>query len=151
MLIAAVGDTPYRIMLILHVLTAMAAFAPAFVHPFLTNQSKGLGDDGHRTMMGHLLANGRRIYAPALIVTGVLGFGLQGMSSGAWEFSQGWIIGAIVVWIAMNGVLHGLIMPNEAKMADGDAQAQKLVDMGGMIITTLLIVMLYLMVFKPGL
>lgn len=151
MILAAVGDTPYRIVLVLHILSFMVAFAPAFAHPFVANQSKALGDAGHRQVLGFLLANGRRIYAPALIVTGLLGFALQGMSSGAWKFSQGWLIGALVVWIAMNGVLHGLIMPNEKKMADGDPDAQKLVDAGGAAITLLLTVMLWLMVFKPGL
>lgn len=149
-MIAAVGDTPYRVVLVLHILSAMAAFAPAFTHPFLTNQSKSLGD-GHRDVMGFLAANGRRIYAPALIVAGLLGFALQGMSSGAWSFTQFWMIAAFIVWAAMNGVLHALIMPNEAKMADGDANAQRLVDIGGQVITILLLVMLWLMVFKPGL
>ena len=148
-MIAAVGDTPYRIVLVLHILSAIAAFAPAFTHPFLMNQSKELGD-GHRGVMGFLAANGRRIYAPALIVAGLFGFALQGMSSGAWSFTQFWMIAAVIVWAAMNGVLHALIMPNEAKMADGDASAQRLVDIGGQVITILLIVMVWLMVFKPG-
>ena len=149
-MIAAVGDTPYRVVLLLHILSAMAAFAPAFTHPFLMNQSKSMGA-GHQTVMGFLAANGRRIYAPALIVTGILGFALQGMSSGAWSFTQFWMIGALIVWIAMNGVLHGLIMPNERKMGEGDASAQRLVDIGGQVITVLLLVMLWLMIFKPGL
>lgn len=147
---AAVGDTPYRIVLILHILTAMAAFAPAFVHPLVTNQSKSLGGDGHQGVMGFLAGNGRRLYSPALIVAGLLGFALQGMSSGVWEFSQFWILAAIVVWIAMNGVLHTLITPNERKMAAGEGDAQRLVDIGGAAISILLLVMLWLMVFKPG-
>ena len=150
MLIAAVNDTPYRIVLLLHILTAMAAFAPAFAHPFITNQSKGLDATGRRRVMGYLAANGRRIYAPALILTGLLGFALQGMSSGTWEFSQGWFIGALLVWLAMNGVLHALVMPNERKMSEGDASAQRLVDIGAIVIVALLIIMLWLMIFKPG-
>ena len=137
-------------MLILHILAAMVAFAPAFTHPLLTNQSKTLAGDGHRTVLGFLVANGRRIYAPALILTGIFGFGLQGMSSGAWSFGQGWMIGAIVIWIAMNGILHAILIPNERKMADGDPSAQAMVERGGAIISLLLLVMLYLMVFKPG-
>ncbi|MEL7210678.1 MAG: hypothetical protein AAGK32_20990 [Actinomycetota bacterium] len=150
MMLAAVGDTPYNIVLLVHILTAMAAFAPAFAHPFLTNQSKAMGADGHGTVMGYLVANGRRIYAPALIVTGLAGFALQGMSDGLYEFGQAWIIIAIVVWIAMNGVLHALVIPNERKMAGGDASGEQLVTIGGVVITVLLVVMLYLMIFKPG-
>ena len=29
---AAIGDTPYKIMLLVHILAIMVAFAPAFVH-----------------------------------------------------------------------------------------------------------------------
>lgn len=150
MLLAAVGDTPYRIVLLLHILTAMAAFAPAFTHPLITNQSKGLGNQGHGTVMGYLSANGRKVYAPALILTGFLGFALQGISDGAWSFSQTWMIGAIVVWIAMNGVLHGMLLPAERKLADGDSSGDAGVQRGGMIISLLLLIMLWLMIFKPG-
>ncbi|MEM7338700.1 MAG: hypothetical protein AAF467_08635 [Actinomycetota bacterium] len=150
MIIAAVGDTPYQIMLLLHVLTALVAFAPAFVHPILANQAKSLGPEAHQGVLGHMVKNGRRIYAPALIVTGILGFGLQGMSEGAWEFSQAWIIAAILVWIAMNGILHAVVIPSERKVANGDSSAEAMVARGGALLTILLLVMLYLMVFKPG-
>lgn len=150
MLLAAVGDTPYRIVLFLHILAAMAAFAPAFTHSLLTNQSKGLAGDGHRTVMSYMVANGRKIYGPAVILTGLLGFALQGMSGGAWKMSQGWMIGAVVVWIAMNGVLHGMLFPGERKLAEGDTSGDAAVQRGGMITSLLLLVMLYLMIFKPG-
>lgn len=151
MMLAAVGDAPYNIVLLVHILTAFVAFAPAFVHPFLANQTKAVGAEGHRAVLGNMVANGRRIYAPALIVTGLAGFALQGMSDGLYEFGQAWIILAIIVWIAMNGVLHAVVIPNERKMAGGDESAEQLLTIGGAVITVLLVVMLYLMVFKPGL
>jgi hypothetical protein len=58
---------------------------------------------------------------------------------------------AMVVWIAMNGVVHALIVPGERKLAAGDADAEKRLDLGGMIITILFLVMLYLMIWKHGL
>lgn len=151
MLLAAVGDTPYGIVLVLHILAAIAAFAPAFTHPVLFGQAKSLGDGGLQSVAGFMSANGRRIYAPALILSGLLGFALQGMSSGAWKFSQGWMIGALIVWIAMNGVLHAMIIPGERKVAAGDPSAETGAQRGSGIISILLLVMLWLMVFKPGL
>lgn len=151
MIVAAIGDTGYNVVLILHILTAIVAFAPAFAHPFLAEQSKTLDQSNQRNLLGFLVANGRRIYAPALIVTGLLGFALAGMSSSVFSMSQGWLLAAAVVWIVMNGILHAVIMPNERKWADGDSTAEKMVTIGGIVITILLIVMLYLMVFKPGL
>lgn len=149
-MIAAIGDTAYNIVLLLHIATAFVAFAPAFVHPILANQAKSLDDAGYRSVMGHIAANGRRVYTPALLLTGLLGFGLQGMSDGVWEFSQAWMIWSIIVWIAINGLLHGLVLPGERALAAGDDTAEQKVTIGGGLATVLLIVMLYLMIWKPG-
>jgi uncharacterized membrane protein len=151
MILAAVGDTGYNIMLVLHILTAMAALAPAFTNPMLTMQTKAEEGSLHQKVMGLLVANGRKIYAPALILTGLFGFGVQGMSDDAWGFDQGWLLSAVIVWVAMNGVLHGVITPGERALSEGDESGLKKAQAGGGAITILLIVMLWLMVFKPGL
>jgi len=151
MTLAAVGDTGYNIMLLLHVLTALVAFAPAFVHPFLGEQSKQLDAGSRRQVLGFLVQNGRRVYLPALVVTGILGFGLVGMSSDVFAPSQGWVVASLVVWIAINGVLHAVVVPAERAIADGDDSAEGRLTIGGIIATVLLVVILYLMIFKPGL
>lgn len=150
MIIAAVGDTGYNIVLVLHILSAFVAFSPAFVHPVLGEQSKAFDGTGRSTLLGFIVQNGRRIYAPALIVTGILGFALQGMSDGAWEFGQTWIWLAILIWIVMNGLLHAVVLPAEQAVADGDDAAESRLKAGGLAITALLVVMIYLMVDKPG-
>ena len=73
------------------------------------------------------------------------------MSDGLWAFSQGWVSGAFVVWLLMNGVVHAMIAPGERMVAAGDESGQQRIDRGGGIITLLVLVMLYLMVWKPGL
>ena len=151
MMIASIGDTPYKIVLLLHILTAVVAFAPAFAHPFLTQQAKALDPSNQQAVMGFLSKNGQRIYAPALIVTGLLGFALSGMSDSFYKLSQGWLMASFLLWIAMNGVLHALIIPGERKMAAGDMSAEPKVAAAGAAITVMLLVMLYLMIFKPGL
>ena len=151
MTFAAVGDTGYNIMLFLHILTAFVAFAPAFVHPFLGEQSKQLDEGSKRQVYGFILQNGRRVYLPALVVTGILGFGLVGMSSDVFELSQGWVIASIIVWIAINGILHAVVIPAEKAVGAGDDSAESRIAAGGMLATVLFLVMLYLMIFKPGL
>jgi uncharacterized membrane protein len=147
---AQVGSTAYNVMLLLHILTALVAFAPAFTHPFLAGQMKD-SPDSRRTMLGFMAGNGRRIYAPALILTGLLGFGLSGMSDGIYALSQTWLLAAIVIWIGMNGVLHAVMLPAEKALAAGDDSAESRMGIGGAILTVGLVVMIYLMVFKPGL
>lgn len=149
MFIAAVGDLPYNIVLIAHIFTAIAAFAPAFTYPVVTRISKDLGTEAQGSLLGSLNGS-RRGQAIMLVATGVLGFALQGLSEGAWSFGQIWLLLAILVWVLMNAALHALIIPNERKMADGDSSAAGLAGIGGAAFSILLIVMLYLMVFKPG-
>jgi uncharacterized membrane protein len=151
MMLAAVADTPYKIMLVAHILAVVVAFSPAFVHSVLTKQLDGLESEHRRAVLTMMAANGRRIYAPALIVAGLLGFGLQGMSDSVWSFSQTWLWMAAVLWIAMNGVLHAVLLPAEKAAAAGDDTARKRVDSAGAALTVLLVVMMYLMIFKPGL
>ena len=149
-MLAAYRDTGYNVMLFVHILTAFVAFAPAFVHPLLGNQSKALGAGERNKLLGMIAGNGRRIYAPALILTGLLGFGMQGLSDSVIEFGQTWFWLSMVVWLVMNGVLHAVLLPAERAMADGDESAESKVSAGGGVLTVLLLVMLYLMVFKPG-
>ncbi len=148
-MLGLIGDTTYNIVLLLHILSAIVAFAPAFVHPFIANQMRD-GGEGRTRLMGFIVQNGRQVYAPALIVTGLLGFFLQGLSDGVWEFSQTWMWGAIVVWIAMNGILHAVIIPTERAMAQGDESTANRLNVAGPAISILLVVMLYLMIWKPG-
>ena len=149
-MIAAYRETGYNVMLFLHIVTALVAFAPAFVHPLLASQTRSLDGDARGKLLGMMAGNGRRIYAPALILTGLFGFAMQGMSDGVIEFSQTWFWMALVLWLAMNGVLHGMLLPAERAVAGGDETAAKKVDTGGIILTVMLAVMVYLMVFKPG-
>ncbi len=58
--------------------------------------------------------------------------------------------GSVAIWIAMNGVLHAMIIPGEKAIAAGDDTVGKKAEVGGMLITLMFVVTLFLMVFKPG-
>jgi hypothetical protein len=148
MILAAVGDTGYNIMLFLHIVAMFVAFAPAFVHPFLDSQTEGYSN---RAQIWEAIAvRGQRIYGGALIVGGLLGFAVAGMSDDAISVSDSWLWPAVVLWIAMNGVLHALIVPGERAVGQGDESKVQNVRIGGMAITAMFLVTMYLMVFKPG-
>lgn len=151
MLFAAVGDTPYNIMLLLHVLSAIVAFGPAFVHPVLASQAKtSLAGSGRSELLKLYVGNGRRIYGPALVLNGVFGFGLAGMSDELYKMSQPWLATAFILWVAMNGILHAVLIPAERAMADGDDAAETRANLGGAAMTILLVIMLFLMIWKPA-
>gem|GEM_PF-562625 len=151
---AAINDTGFNIMLALHLLTAFVAFAPLFVLPILGKQMQAGNIADRPALFGYFATNSQRIYGSALILSGLLGFGVAGMSDEVYKMSQGWLVAAFLIWIAMNGLLHALIRPSEkainAAGAAGDAAAEKKLEMAGMLLTVLFGVQLFLMVFRPG-
>ena len=132
-------STGFNILLVLHLLTAVVAFAPAVV---------AVLPGGRDGVVGVLDKAGRQVYAPALILTGLFGILCIVTSdvggTAVFEFSETWVSLAFVVWIAMNGVFHALVLAGQ-KQND----AAKVIS-GQQIMTVLLLAMLYLMVFKPG-
>ncbi len=151
MIFAAVGDTLYDIFLVLHIAAVIAAFAPVIAHPLMSAQVKELDPQARGTVLGFIAANSQRVYGSALILVGVLGFGLVGLSDNAWEFGQGWLLASIILWIVMVGILHGFLVPQERALAAGDADAESKIAAGGGALTLLALAMLWLMVAKPGL
>ncbi|MCP5029046.1 MAG: hypothetical protein GY929_22460 [Actinomycetia bacterium] len=157
MILAAYRDTPYNIVLFLHIMFVVIAFAPAFVNPILDRRMTDIDQGAAAAVRSFQAMSTQRIHAPALLLAGLLGFGLIGMSgdpgggdTSVYSMSDSWVVTAMVVWIAMNGVLHGLLYPAERSYGTGDRAAKSKVEVGGIILTLLLLVMVYLMVFRPG-
>jgi hypothetical protein len=149
MILAAYGSTLYKLLCLGHMITFLVAFAPAVVHPILSAQTARDGDPGALARLtGHMAANGRRIHFPSVVLVGAFGLGL--VLEGGWGFDQPWVSLAFLVWLGMGGVVTGLLLPAERKAATGDDSAQAVVERAGQITTLLLLVMLYLMIWKPG-
>lgn len=131
MILAAVGDTPYNIILLLHVLTALMALSPMFVYPLLPGQMRPIILPEQQRLVVTMLVNMRSLYGPALIITGLLGFALAGLSNDAHSMRDGWVITAAVIWVLMNGVLHGMILPAVKTMGSkylNTTEAEKVVE-----------------------
>ena len=151
MILASYGDGLYKVLFLGHMLSFVVAFAPAVIHPILAAQVKGDGDEGSLLRVaGHLAGNGRRIHFPALIALGAFGIAMVLTSDDVIGFGDTWVSLAFVVWLAICGVITGIVLPNERRFAGGELAAEKKVAMGGQTATLLLLVMLYLMIWKPG-
>ena len=148
----AAGRTTYNIVELLHVLTVLVALAPVFVHPLLRKQMRAAGGPGHQQLVVAMAANARRLYSPALIVAGLLGIALVEMSEDAISMTEGWVIAAIVIWVVMNGVLHGMIRPAlKAQGAEGASPgADKRLEAGSALLSIGFTVQLILMIWQPG-
>lgn len=134
----------YRILALLHILSAVVAFGPLFLYP-------GLRKAGETQTIA---AMHMRMTFPALTVLWVLGMGLAGMSKlpGTdevyYKMSQGWLVGSILNWVVLMLVSWFLIRP--ALTDSSESATSKL--MAGTGITHLgLVIGLVLMIWKPGL
>jgi len=149
--IVPVNTFGYKLMLLLHILAVIVAFAPAFVWPFASVKLKKEGKPVGPAIGALAAGNTAKIHGPALVLVGFFGFGLVGMSEKAFKFDQSWVMAAVVVWFLMLGIVFGMMLPAEKKSAGGDESADKIVSMAGGIMHLLLLVMLFLMIWKPGL
>jgi uncharacterized membrane protein len=145
-------DFIYKVFFLLHIFTALVAFAPAFVWPIARAQARKRGAAVPADLMAQAAVNEAVIHGPAVIATGVFGLLMVVTAEGDfYEFSQAWISIAFVVWFAMLGVVYGLLVPAGRKAAAGDAGAEAKLPMFTGFLHILLLVMLVVMIWKPGL
>ncbi len=136
MLYAAIGSTGYKLLLIVHLLAVVTAFGPLFA---FTSLRKAGPEVALRLYL--------RVVLPALVVVWVAGMGLVGMSDKVWQMKQGWISASLAVWLILLGL--GIFVMRPALKA-GEAGSAR-VGMATGISHLLVVVAIYLMVFKPGL
>ncbi len=130
-------STGYRIMGLLHIIAAVAAFGPVLMYP-------GLKKAGETATLARLHM---RVTFPALIVLWVLGMGLAGMSEDAYKVSQTWMALSIVVWAIL--VVASWLLIRPAITDDSPSAVSKMAAGSG--ITHLgLVIGLVLMIWKPG-
>ena len=130
-------STGYRLLGVLHVLTAVAAFGPLFIYPSM--QRAGAGAEVAKL---HL-----RMSLPALVLTWVFGMGLVGMSKDNFEMSQTWIVLSLLCWVGAVVVSWFLIRPS---LGDTSDSARSRLAAGIGVSHLIAVVVIYLMVFKPG-
>jgi uncharacterized membrane protein len=145
-------DFIYKVLFLLHILAALVAFAPAFVWPIARAQARKRGAVVPADLTAQAAVNEAVIHGPAVIATGVFGILMVVMAEGDfYEFSQAWISIAFVVWFAMLGVVYGLLVPSGRKAAAGDTGAEAKLPMYTGFLHILLLIMLVVMIWKPGL
>lgn len=145
-------STGYKIVLLLHILTVVIAFAGGWTSPRYGAYA-AKSDDATRTgISGVTAALTAQMHMPALALAGLFGIVLIPLSDDVFEFSQTWISLAFLLWFAMLGVMFGLVMPAQRKLAAGEVgDPVKRLAMGTGITHLLFLLMLIDMIWKPGL
>ena len=138
MLALLLNTTGYKVMGLLHVLAAIVAFGPLFLYPSMQRAGESA-----TIARFHL-----RLSLPALTLVWVLGMGMVGMSDKVIKMTQTWIVLSLIGWVILMVVSWFMIRP---ALTDTSESARGRLASGIGITHLLLIVILYLMVFKPGL
>ncbi len=138
MLALLLNTTAYKLFGLLHVLAVIAAFGPLLIYPSM--QRAGAGQAVAKL---HL-----RLALPAMTLVWVLGMGLVGLSDDVLELTDPWILVSLIGWVVLMVVSWFLIRP---ALTGTSATARSRMASGIGITHLLLVVILYLMIFKPGL
>ncbi len=152
MVLAAFRDGLYNVVLLLHIVAVLVAFAPAVIHPMAVARVKqASGEEALPPLARWMAANTKAVHVPALVAIGVFGALMVLLSDDLFGFDQLWVWLALVLWLAVCGIITGGILPAEAKLAGGDLTAEKRIAAAGPAATLLAVAILYLMIWKPGL
>lgn len=144
--LAALNSTGYKIVLLIHVLAVIIGFAPLWLTPVMVRLTAA----GDKAAADGLDVSILRFSLPGIGLAGILGFGLAGMSEKAYRMSQTWLSTAAVLWVVLLAMLFIVARPAIKAFRDGDAAARGRIMMVTGISHLILVVTLYLMIFKPG-
>lgn len=147
---AQVGSGVYQLLLILHLVSVVVAFSPAIVHALTGTKLLKQDQPASRSFFRVAAANERTVYLPALVLVGLLGFAMVGMSDGTWKVTEPWVLVSALLWLIIGGIVSAVIVPGERQLADGDGSVASKVAAAGSIVSLLFLVVVFLMVVKPG-
>ena len=145
--LAALNSTGYKVVLLIHVLAVIVGFAPLWLTPVMIRLTAA----GDKAAADGLEVSILRFSLPGIGLAGILGFGLAGMSEKVFKMSQTWLSIAAVLWVVLLALLFFVARPAIKAFRDGDVAARGRIMMVTGISHLILVVMLYLMIFKPGL
>ncbi|HTW07932.1 MAG TPA: hypothetical protein VME46_10495 [Acidimicrobiales bacterium] len=165
----AAGGWAYQLFVLLHIICVVGGFGWMFSRAYMLVAARRSGEAAAAAVLGVY-----RQVSPAVevLVYGVLVFGIAAVaaSNHPSQFRKPWLFAAVAAYVVMIGALHGMVRPAERRLRDvllelARAPAvppparppqlaqidlvQKRIGAGMGIFNVLLLVALYLMVFKP--
>lgn len=143
MTLAAIGDTPYNIVLLLHLISVILGVGSAFLLPVGASRARRLGHD--TALFDGVIA---AVLSPALLTAGVFGGALVGMSGDVFDFSQAWLAIAGPLWIVATAAGAFAAPPSFVRLP---AISPDRVPMVNGVLHLSLSAILVVMIWQPGL
>jgi len=162
----------YKILLVVHILSAIVGFGPLMLNGLYGAEAKKRQGPGGLAI-GEANFHVTEFAEKIVYTVPIWGIGLVFMSDGVWAFKQIWVGLAIVLYLVATAISHAVMFPSSKRMnalaaalvaagpppagATGrppqvdemEALGKKL-GAGGGVLALILVAILSLMVFKPG-
>ena len=172
MLFAAIGDTSYKVVLLLHILAAIIGFGAVFL-----NTLYGRAAERRKGVEGLAIAETNydvsQVAGYFIYAVPIFGILLVLMSDDAIKFSQAWLSLSFLLYLVALGLSHGALRPNVKKMhvlmreladagpspASGSVRPPQVdalerrgrtVGIVGAVLNLDVVILLYLMIWQPG-
>lgn len=147
------GGGGYKILLVLHLLAVIIGFGPWFLNGLIPQRALG-SEPGEAQAISRANLQVSVVSQYAIYAVVIFGLGTLGAShKHTIDFGDTFVWLSILLWVAVVGVLHGMVLPAQRRLAAGDGDRATLTQrqsLGVALINLLVIVALFLMVFEPG-
>jgi len=145
----------YKLLVVLHILSVVVGIGATMLNGLYAAKAKQAGGPAAGAIMK---ANFDVTMFAEKIIYLIPVFGILAVlaSDDVWEFDQTWIWLSLVLYVVALGIAHGNQMPAGKKMLAGPSSPEeaealgKRLAMGGMALNLLVVVIVALMVWKPG-
>lgn len=157
MVLAVVGGGLYNTVLTLHILSVIFGFGPVVLNGIYASQAKQRGgpEAGAIMQANYFVTNA--VAEKIIYTVPVWGIFLVILSDKAYPFSEAWVSLSFLLYLIGLGIAHGLMRPTSKRMLElgagdsGDrARLEQRLVVGGTVLNLLLVVVVVLMIFKPG-
>jgi hypothetical protein len=161
MVIAAVGSTGYKILFLLHILSVIVGFGGVMLNALYARRAGRVGGrEGAAVSLTNVqIGRVSEVAIYTVPVWGILLIIASGKVAGGkflYDFSEPWVGAGFALYVVIVGLYHGLLRPAQRRLADGLQSGGKTdplltrVNAAGAAIDVLIVVVLVLMIWKPG-
>lgn len=143
-MIAALWDTPYNILYVVHIVSVILGVGMAFIAPMIAVRARRASGHALQEIVNETAA---QIMFPMFMVAGIAGGAMVGLSDDVYDFSQTWLGIGGAIWLVILALTAAIYPPSWLRLFNIGEDRKAM--LGG-ILHLSLAVMLILMTWKYG-
>lgn len=143
-MLAAIWDTPYNIVYLVHLVSVILGVGMAFIAPIIAVRARRTSGQALQQLVNETAAG---MMFPAFLIAGIAGGAMVGMSQDVYDFQQTWLAIAGALWIVILVLTAAIYPPSWLRLFNIGEDRKAM--LGG-ILHLSLAVMLIVMTWKFG-